>query len=89
MKKKLIAAVSAFILSVTGFLGYVAYSNSQSDKHGEEKLDQAISETITENPELNNPCLGTHVIGSYSYSELAKKTTEEIKQLVKQAPWDC
>jgi hypothetical protein len=83
--------ITATILIVTGvmFIGNIIYDNQQAEKRGKEKFYQAISEIMSENPELDNPCLGTHVIRWNSYAELDKKSVDEIKQIAKQAPRDC
>ena len=79
----------ALILIVVLIFGFVTINNNKANKRGELKFQQAISEIKTENPELDNPCLGTHVLRWNSYGELDKKSIEEIKSIAKQAPGDC
>lgn len=89
MKKKLMIFSLALILVAVLLFSFITIKNSQANKRGEEKFQQAISEIKSENPELDNPCLGTHVLRWNSFSELDKKSIEEIKIIAKQAPGDC
>lgn len=89
MRKNLLIISVILILLVSLYLGFSIYKNKRGESRGELKFKQAISELRIESPELDKPCLGAHVIRWNSYSELDKKSVEEIKQIAIQAPGDC
>lgn len=88
-KKNVFATALLIVVLLAGFFGYNYFASRQNKHKGQEKFSKALSELRTENPSVDNPCLGTSVLRSHSYAELSSKTIEEIKDLAKKDPGSC
>lgn len=90
MKKKNAIVAVLIVVAILGTLfSYRFIDYRKNDQAGQDNFYKALSELRATEPQFDNPCLGTSVLRSYSYSELSKKSIEEIKELAKRDPGSC
>ena len=90
MKKKTLIVIGLSTLILLGtILALKLMTDRKNERDGQQKFTNAISELRSAEPQFDNPCLGTSVLRSYSYSELSSKTLNEIKELAKKDPGSC
>jgi hypothetical protein len=89
MKKKLIFIGLMAVILVAGSFAYKILSDRRMEQQGKDKFDKALSELLTANPEMNNPCLGYSVARSGTYAHLKDKSIEEIKAAIARDPGSC
>lgn len=87
MLSRLLIIIVVVAVFLSGAFGYKSWSSHQAIKTGEEKFYKAINELRAAG--TNDLCIGTSVTRKYSFSELSKKSVEEIKKLVLQDPNSC
>jgi len=87
MLSRLLILVVAVVILFSGFSGYRSWSSHQAIKSGRDKFYAAIAELHKTG--INGLCIGTSVTRRFSFSQLSKKSVEEIKKLILEDPNSC
>lgn len=88
-KHKLITGLIVLVAVVGGIIYLVTTQQAATEQAGKEKYDIAISEILTDDPGINNPCLGYSISKTDTYAQFSSKSIGEIKKMILRDPGSC